>query len=116
MGKAFGSAAADHRLFAQFVLAGTLRAGAEVAESFGDERGAAELRLIARDRSVDAAADPTFFISIAAWDAGQRNPVRAQELFHGYVDKLPGLQAARVSLDALNLRVSRDAGPAIPVH
>ena len=116
MGKTFGSASADHRLFAQFVLAGTLRAGAEVAESFGDERGAAELRLIARDRSVDAAADPTFFISIAAWDAGQRNPVRAQELFHGYVDKLPGLQAARVSLDALNLRVSRDAGPAIPVH
>jgi hypothetical protein len=116
MATAAGAEAADHRMFASFAVAGLLRAGARVADAMGDERTAAVLRVNALDRSTGAAADPNFLLSQAAWDASKRNATRAQDLLHGQITILPGLQAARVSLDALNIRVMRDNGPALPAH
>ncbi len=116
MATAAGAEAADHRMFASFASAGLLRVGARTAAAMGDERTAAILRVNALDRSTGAAADPNFLLSQAAWDASKRNALRAQELLHGQITILPGLQAARVSLDALHIRVSRDAGPALPAH
>lgn len=116
MAVAAGAEAADHRLFSEYTKPGALRVAAAVAEAQGETRLAGELWLIARDRSQGAVADPGFMLALAAWDAGQRNPSRAQDLLHDQVDRLPGLQAARVPLDALHIRVSRDAGPSIPGH
>lgn len=116
MAAALGQEVADQRIFADFVRAGVLRVASSLADSLGDTRMGGVLRLNARDRSVGPAADPNFLLSMAAWDARQRNAQRALQLLHGYADRLPGLQAARVSLDALQLRVSRDAGPALPMH
>ncbi|MCB9766103.1 MAG: hypothetical protein H6739_40380 [Alphaproteobacteria bacterium] len=116
MATAAGAEAMDHRVFSDFIRAGVLRAAARTATAMGDERTAGVLLLNARDRCINAAADPTFFLALAAWDTGKRNSVRAIQLLHSQVDTLPGLQAARVSLDALHLRVSRDAGPSLPMH
>lgn len=114
MSAAAGGPSADHRLFLDHVRTGALQAASRLSWDLGEERVAGGLRLNARDRAIEAAADPVFLLSFAAWDARQRNPQRALDLFHGYVDALPGLQAARVSIDALQLRVQRDSGPGIP--
>lgn len=111
-----GEATVDHRMYAKASRAAVLRVGADVALALGDTRGAALLRINALDHSGDAAADPAFLISQAAWDAGTRNALRAQELLHTQTEVLPGMTSVRVSLDVLHLRVSRDAGPAMPMH
>lgn len=109
-------ASVDHRMYAKASRAAVLRVGADAALALGDTRGAALLRINALDHSGDAAADPAFLISQAAWDAGTRNALRAQELLHTQTEVLPGMASVRVSLDVLHLRVSRDAGPAMPMH
>lgn len=114
MSAAAGGPTADHRLFLDHVRTGTLQSASRLSLAMGEERVAGLLRLNARDRAIEAAADPVYLLSFAAWDARQRNPQRALDLFHGYVDALPGMQAARVSIDALQLRVQRDSGPGIP--
>jgi hypothetical protein len=111
-----GSASVDHRMYAKGARATVLRGGSRVAMALGDTRGAALLRINALDHSGDAAADPAFLVSQAAWDAGTRNALRAQELLHTQAEVLPGMASVRVSLDVLHLRVSRDAGPAMPMH
>lgn len=103
-------------MYAKGARATVLRGGARVALALGDDRGAALLRINALDHSGDAAADPSFLLSQAAWDAGTRNALRAQELLHTQAQVLPGMASVRVSLDVLHLRVSRDAGPAMPMH
>ncbi len=60
--------------------------------------------------------DPLILLWVAAWDAGNRNTVRSTELLHRVEAQLPGLDAARVPLDALHLRVSRNAAPSVPTH
>jgi hypothetical protein len=42
--------------------------------------------------------------------------LRSQELLFGQLESLPGLLAVRLSLDALNLRVSRDGTTELPKH
>lgn len=113
---AVGPASVDHRMYVKGARATVLRGGARVALALGDTRGDALLRINALDHSGDAAADPAFLLSQAAWDAGTRNALRAQELLHTQAQVLPGMASVRVSLDVLHLRVSRDAGPAMPMH
>ncbi|NOY24464.1 MAG: hypothetical protein GXP62_01190, partial [Oligoflexia bacterium] len=104
------------RPFAQISVVAALRAAMLVADSNGQFRDAGILRINALDRSADAAADPVFLASVAAWDAGNRNALRAQELVHRLERRYPPIEAARYSLDALYLRTSRNAAPAAPVH
>ena len=105
-----------HRPFADIARVGVLRAGAVVASAAGEERDAGILRINALDRSIGTAADPVFLISLAAWDAGNRNPLRAQELLHGLLSSFPAVEAARPPLDALQIRLARTAAPATAVH
>lgn len=75
------------------------------------------LRVAALDQAdASGLADPVLLLWVAAWDAGNRNTVRATELVHRAEAQVPGLDAARVPLDALHLRVSRNAAPSVPTH
>lgn len=105
-----------HQPFARMGTVGVLRAGMIVADANGQFRDAGVLRINALDRSVEAAADPVFLVSVAAWDAMNRNALRAQELVHGLVRRYPPIEVARASLDAMHIRTSRNAAPAAPVH
>jgi hypothetical protein len=95
---------------------GLLRVAAHAALAAGDKDTAGRLRINALDRSNGRMAEPTFVLSIAAWDAGNRNTVRAEELVHSLISEVPGLEAARLPLDALHIRVSRNSAPGRPMH
>lgn len=110
-----GSAEAFHRGFGDMARVGALRAAMIVADAAGQTRDAGILRVNALDRSVDTAADPVFFMSIAAWDTGNRNAQRAQDLVHGLSSRFPAVEAARLPLDALGIRLGRNAAPATAV-
>ena len=116
MGEAAGREDSFHRPFAELARVGALRAGVRAALAAGASDDAARLRVLALDRSVGTAADPLFTLSVAAWDAGNRNSVRAEELVHGVLSQVPGLEAARLPLDALHVRLSRNAAPGRPSH
>ena len=105
-----------HRAFADFARVGALRAADRVAVAMGDMDTAGRLRINALDRTVGPTTDPVFLASVAAWDAGNRNSVRAEEIVHGLLPELPGLDAARIPLDALHVRLSRNAAPGRPMH
>lgn len=111
-----GGEQAYHGPFGQIARVSALRAAMVVADAEGQYRDAGVLRINALDRSVQAAADPVFIASVAAWDAGNKNALRAQELVHRLVQSYPSVQAARYPLDALHIRLSRNAAPAAPVH
>ncbi len=116
MTEAAGEEQRDHRDLANLARVGVLRAAARLAEADGERETSGRLMVEALDRSLGPAADPTFFMSLAAWDAQNRNAVRAQELVHPLTERFEGVAWARSSLDALHLRVSRDAGPGLPMH
>ena len=103
-----GGVVADHRVFGSFARAGVLRAAARTEDALGNDYNAALIRTLARDASLGPASDPAFQLSLAAYHAGTRNVLSAAELLHGQVTIVPGLNAARVSLDALSLRVQFD--------
>ena len=111
-----GSPEAFHEPFSKLATVAALRAAMIVADANGQYRDAGVLRINALDRSVDAAADPVFLASVAAWDAGNKNALRAQELVHRLDRRYPAILAARYALDALNVRTSRNAAPVAPVH
>ncbi len=113
---AAGSSSADHREFAAHSGFGALRVAVRAAESVSDPQMAGLLRLNALDAGVGPVFEPLFAMDMAAWDAGNRNPHRAKELFHGLSTHAPGLDGARYALDALYLRVSRDVGVGVPMH
>lgn len=115
MTKRAGQVEAFHRPFADLARAAALRAGMIVADSNGQTRDAGILRINALDRSVESAADPLFFVSVAAWDVGNRNPLRAQDLLHGLLSRFPGVEVSRYPLDAMHVRLGRNAAPATPV-
>ncbi|MBM4369763.1 MAG: hypothetical protein FJ102_26370, partial [Deltaproteobacteria bacterium] len=69
-----------HRPFADYARAGVLRALDLVARARGDSDASGRLRINALDRSLGAAADPLFYLFVAAWDAGNRNTPRAAEI------------------------------------
>lgn len=116
MATAAGGEQTFHRFFADQARAGLLRVAADAAFAAGDADSGGRLRLNAIDRAVGKAYDPLFVLSVAAWDAGNRNSVRATEMVHTLVDEIPGLDVARLPLDALHVRLSRSAAPGVPMH
>ncbi|MDP2311448.1 MAG: hypothetical protein Q8P41_00970 [Pseudomonadota bacterium] len=116
MAKAAGKEDGFHRPFADYARVGVLRAGDRTAWKLQDREGGGRLRINALDRTTGTARDPVFLLSVAAWDAGNRNSVRAEELVHGLLTEVPGLEAARLPLDALHIRLSRNAAPGRPMH
>jgi hypothetical protein len=110
-----GSTQAFHRPMASLAHVAVLRAGMFVADGAGQYRDAGILRVNALERSTGPAGDPVFSISVAAWDAGNRNPLRSQELVHALIKGLPALEAARLPLDALHIRLSRNTASGGPV-
>jgi hypothetical protein len=110
-----GGVQAFHRPFAEIARVAVLRAGMLVADGAGQYRDAGILRINALERSNGPAGDPVFLLSVAAWDAGNRNPLRAQELIHALARSHPALEAARTPLDALHIRLSRNAASGGPV-
>jgi len=111
-----GGEMAFHRPFAQRARIAVLMAGMVVADANDQYRDAGILRLNALERMEQLGIDPVFAISVAAWDAGNRNPLRPEELIHQFKSSYPVLSATRGPLEALHLRRSRNAGPANPVH
>jgi len=111
-----GGEMAFHRPFAQRARVAILMAGMVVADANDQYRDAGILRLNALERMEQLGIDPVFAISVAAWDAGNRNPLRPEELIHQFKSSYPALSATRGPLEALHLRRSRNAGPANPVH
>jgi hypothetical protein len=114
--KRAGQEEAIHRGFVQLARVGVIRAAMVVADASDQSRDAGILRLNALDRSSGPAADPVFYVSVAAWDTGNRNPLRAQDLLHGLVKRFPAVEISRYPLDAMHIRLSRNAAPATPVH
>jgi hypothetical protein len=116
MAGAAGQEASFHRAFADYARVGLLRAGDRLAFKLGDTDAGGRLRINALDRTSGSTLDPLFLLSVAAWDAGNRNSVRAEELVHGQLTEVPGLEAARLPLDALHIRLSRNAVAGPPMH
>ena len=102
--------------FAKIGEVALLRAGMLVADANDQYRDAGILRINAFERSDSSARDPVFLMSTASWDAGNRSPLRAQEIVHGFVSRYPSVRAARYPLDALHLRLGRPAPPSTAVH
>lgn len=111
-----GQEAAFHRPFAEYARVGVLQAGYRAAAASGDAEAAGRLRINALDRATGGTAQPAFVLSVAAWDTSNKNTARAEELVHGMLQEVPGLEAARLPLDALHVRVSRNAAPGRPMH
>lgn len=105
-----------HRPFAELGRVGAIRAAEAAAEALGDERAMGLLRLEALDLSIGTSAEPHYLLSIAAWDAGNRNSSRASDSLHAQVGHIPGVEVARFPLDALHVRLSRESAPGVPMH
>ncbi len=105
-----------HRSFAEYARVGLIRVADRVALAMGDVDTYGRLRINALDRTIGNTRDPLFLLFVTAWDAGNRNSVRAEDLLHGLISELPGGEAARLPLDALHIRLSRNAAPARPMH
>lgn len=105
-----------HRPFADLARVGALRAAMVVAEASGETRDSGVIRLNVVDQASGPTLDPVFSMATSAWDAGNRNPLRAQEAVHRLVRSHPSVAAARSSLDALHIRLSRTAAPATAAH
>lgn len=114
MAKVAGKEDSFHRAFADYARFGALVAGDRVAFALGDRDAGGRLRLNAIDKV--AGHDTLFMISVAAWDAGNRNTVRAEEIVHDHLEQAPGLHLARAPLDALHVRLGRNAAPGMPMH
>lgn len=97
-----------HRIFADIAYTGLLRNLALVAEAEGDREEGGKLRLLAKDASNEHTGCAVALMSLAAWDAGNRYPSRAQEIIHTHSNFYPSLEAARYGLDVLALRVGRE--------
>ena len=111
-----GGEQAFHRPFALRSRVAVLLAGMVVADANDQYRDAGILRLNALERMEQTGLDPVFALSVAAWDAGNRNPLRPEEITHQLKTSYPALFATRAPLEALHLRRSRNAGPSNPVH
>lgn len=103
-----GGAMVWHRTFADIATVGATRNLALVAEAEGDRETAGRLRIAAMERSQKETANPSGLMALAAWDAGNRYPMRAQEILHSHLSRFPALEVARYGLDVLALRVSRE--------
>ena len=105
-----------HRPFSDYARLGVVQVARAAALAAGDEEGAGKLLLLELDRAVGPARDPLLLASIAAWDVQNRYSLRATEIVHGLLPQVPGLEVARLPLDALHVRLSRNAAPGRPMH
>jgi hypothetical protein len=105
-----------HRPFAEMARLGVVRAAEMAAAAAGDEKPMGLLRLSGIDLSLGAAAEPHYLLSIAAWDAHNKNSSRASETLHAQIGHIPGVEVARFPLDALHVRLSRESAPGVPMH
>ncbi len=111
-----GGEAGFHRPFAELGRLGVVRCAEAVAAAAGDHEAMGLLRLNALDFSTGSSAEPAYLLSIAGWDAGNRNTSRATETLHAQVGHIPGVEVARFPLDALHVRLSRESAPGVPMH
>jgi hypothetical protein len=93
-----------------------LRSAALAAAAMGDREGMGLLRINALDRSMGNTRDPLFVSSVSAWDASNRNSLRCADLLHELESNVPGLEAARLPVDALQIRIGRNSAPAGAMH
>ena len=106
-----GSPQDYHRNFADLARVGALRNLAWVARASGDSYSEGVLRLSALDfSSTPATSAPAWLLSMCAYDAANRYPLRATEILHNLISRVPDLASARYGLDVLALRVSRESG------
>jgi len=105
-----------HRPFAIRARIAVLLAGMIVADANDQYRDAGILRLNALERMHAGGIEPVFALSVAAWDAGNRSPLRPEDILHQFGSSYPALVAAKAPLEALHLRRSRNAAPTTPVH
>jgi len=105
-----GTVQGFQRSFADAATAGTFWSLALVAEAQGDREASGLLRLNARDKADlgNHLQDPVSLLSLAAWDASNRNVHRAPELLHDQARRYPELEVARYGLDVLALRVQKE--------
>ena len=68
-----------------------------------------------RDLVQKSPKNPLYFLELAAWDAGNKSPLRPQEILHRFSSDYPALEVARAPLDSLHIRISRGSGPG-PLH
>jgi hypothetical protein len=106
--KTGGVVMGHQRIFADIAYVGALRALALVAEVEGDHEASGKLRINAFEHSDKATADPVGLLAFAAWDAGNRYPLRALDILHAQARRYPTLEIARYGLDVLGLRVSNE--------
>jgi hypothetical protein len=96
------------RNFAGIAFVGALRTLALVAEREGDREASGILRINALEHSDKERACPVGMLALAAWDAGNRYPMRAQDILHNQARRYPSLEIARYGLDVLALRVGAE--------
>lgn len=106
--KAGGQELGHHRTFASIGYVGALRSLALVAEREGDREASGVLRINALDHSDKATACPVGLLALAAWDASNRYPMRAQDILHAQARRYPSIEIARYGLDVLGLRVGSE--------
>lgn len=116
MDRAAGGPRDYHRRFADRLGLGVYLGALAAAEARGDTEGAARLRLATLDYADARSPDPRVWLQVAATDARQRHTLRATELAYRALPAAPGLEYARIPLDALHVRVSRGAAPGVPLH
>jgi hypothetical protein len=106
--KAGGQELGHHRTFASIGYVGALRSLALVAEREGDREASGVLRINALEHSEKATACPVGLLALAAWDASNRYPMRAQDILHAQARRYPSIEIARYGLDVLGLRVGSE--------
>jgi len=111
-----GQADGAFRPFADTARLGVFIAADRAAAAAGQDQTMGQLRIDALDRAIGPARDPLFLLSVAAWDTGNRYTTRAEELVHELAPVVPGLDVARLPLDSLHVRLSRNAAPGRPMH
>lgn len=106
--KTNGEEKAHHRIFAGIGYVGALRSLALVAEREGDREASGILRINALEASDKERACPVGMLALAAWDASNRYPMRAQDILHNQAKRYPSIEIARYGLDVLALRVGSE--------
>lgn len=98
-----------YSLFADFAEQSVLRAGVLVADANEQYRDAGKLRINVNDLALTNSQDPVFLVSFAAWDVGNRYPLRAQQTLHRYESDFPALKIAGNPLGTLQIRLGKSA-------
>ena len=80
-----GSLDPVHTIFAEFAEIGLLHAAMVMADVNDQYRDAGEIRLNMRDLVQEVSCESLYFLELAAWDAGNKSPLRPQEILHRFL-------------------------------